>query len=336
MTHPLLGTTVDVHAHISVPEAEILASSRPEFAEELAQIMGMSRAGGSDYTRQAFVGWNKALTDVEERLRRMAESGVDRQVLSVNPAQYYYWADQGLAAELVSLVNGHISDTVVAQPEQFVGLASVSLQFPNLAAAQLEQAMARPGIRGAEISASAGSLELSDPSLEPFWSVAEQTGAVLFIHPLGCWELADRLSPSYLGNIVGQPLATTIGLSHLMFGGVLDRHPSLRLLLAHGGGFLPFYIGRGDHAWETRPDSRSMARRPSDYLRMLWVDTVVFRVDALQHLASVVGADRVMLGSDYPFDMGPTRPLELILSEGLDDDLRVAMAGRNALSLFRF
>jgi aminocarboxymuconate-semialdehyde decarboxylase len=194
--------------------------------------------------------------------------------------------------------------------------------------------MAKPGIYGAQISASAGGLEFSDPAFEPFWSAAEQTGALLFVHPLGCWEMADRLRPAYLGNIVGQPLATTVGLSHLIFGGVLDRHPDLRLLLAHGGGFLPFYIGRSDHAFESRPDSRSMERRPSEYLPMLWVDSIVFRSDAISHLIDVVGPDRVLMGTDYPFDMGPDQPLALLDEHlGLTQDQRSAIAGANALHL---
>jgi aminocarboxymuconate-semialdehyde decarboxylase len=329
------GRTVDVHAHITVPQAEELASSRPEFAAEIGLIMGMTSAAGADYARAAFAEWNAALTDASLRLRRMDEAGVDLQVLSLNPAQYYYWADHALAAELTELVNEHISEAASAVPDRFVALATVALQHPELAAAQLERAMSRPRIRGAQISVSAGGREFSDPAYEPLWSAAESTGAVLFIHPLGCWEIADRLRPSYLGNIVGQPMATTIGLAHLMFGGVLDRHPRLRLLLAHGGGFLPFYIGRSDHAFEVRPDSRSMKQRPSEYLRMLWVDSIVFRADALSHLVETIGPDRVMLGTDYPFDMGPARPLDLLQEHPtLGAEVKRAIAGANALRLF--
>jgi aminocarboxymuconate-semialdehyde decarboxylase len=329
------GTTVDVHAHITAVRAEELATSRPEFATEVGLIMGMTSAAGADYARAAFVEWNTALTDMSVRLRRMDDAGVDIQVLSLNPAQYYYWADRILASELVDLSNDHISTAAAVAPDRFVALATVALQYPELAAAQLEKAMSQRQFRGAQISVSAAGREFSDPAYEPFWSVAESTGAVLFIHPLGCWEVADRLRPSYLGNIVGQPFATTIGLSHLMFGGVLDRHPRLRLLLAHGGGYLPFYIGRSDHAFETRPDSRSMLLRPSEYLKMLWVDSIVFRADALSHLVEVIGDDRVMLGTDYPFDMGPSRPLDLLDEHSmLPIEVRRAIAGANAVRLY--
>jgi aminocarboxymuconate-semialdehyde decarboxylase len=335
VTHPRYGRTVDVHAHITVPAAEALAATRPDHAAEVGLILGMTPPSGKEYAREAFSRWDTALTDESVRLARMDAAGVDVQVLSLNPGQYYYWADRTLSGDLTRLVNEHLAAAALGRPERFVALGTVSLQHPELAAAQLEELMGQDCFRGVQISASAGGREFSDPAYEPFWAVAESTGAVLFVHPLGCWEMADRLRPAYLGNIVGQPLATTVALSHLMFGGVLDRHPGLRLLLAHGGGFLPFYIGRADHAYDHRPDAHAMKLRPSEYLRMLWVDSIVFRTDAIRHLAQVVGADRILLGTDYPFDMGPERPLELLDAlDDLPDDVRAGIAGGNARGLF--
>ncbi len=154
----------------------------------------------------------------------------------------------------------------------------------------------------------------------------------MLIHPWGC-TLGDRLSAYYLSNVVGNPAETTLALSHLIFGGVLDRHPGLRICAAHGGGYLPYYAGRSDHAWEVRPESRTTARPPSAYLRDLYYDSLVYQAGTLAYLVETVGAGRVLLGTDYPFDMGVTDPLARLDAAGLDDGARAAIAGGTAAAL---
>jgi aminocarboxymuconate-semialdehyde decarboxylase len=279
---------------------------------------------------QAFPG----LTRVEQRLADMGAMGVDIQVLSPSPTQYYYWADPDLAGELVRVQNEHVAGICAQCPDHFVGLGTVALQHPHLAAHQLEDAMRRLGLKGVEISTSVNGEELDATRLTPFWKKAESLGAIVFIHPFGS-TLGERAHSHYLSNIVGQPLETTLALSHLIFGGVLDRHPGLKIVAAHGGGYLPSYCGRTNHGHAVRPEAHAGAQsRPIDYLRRLWFDTLVYEPEALRHLVSVVGASQLVVGSDYPFDMGHYDPHGLLAATpGLDESQLAAILGGNAASL---
>jgi aminocarboxymuconate-semialdehyde decarboxylase len=194
--------------------------------------------------------------------------------------------------------------------------------------------MKRLGLRGVEISTSVNGEELDAARLAPFWRKAEELGAVVFIHPFGT-TLGDRVSTHYLSNIIGQPLETTIALSHLIFGGVLDRHPGLRIVAAHGGGYLPSYCGRSNHGYAVRPEAKADAKfPPMEYLRKIWFDTLVYEPGALRHLINTVGASQVVVGSDYPFDMGHYDPHGLLAAtQGLTEGERGAILGGNAAIL---
>ncbi len=186
---------------------------------------------------------------------------------------------------------------------------------------------------GVEISSHAPGRELSDPAYEPLWTRAEQTDAILFLHPFGC-TLDERLARWYLSNTVGQPTENAVALSHLIFSGVLDRHPGLKLIAAHGGGYLPTHIGRSDHAWSARSDAAAgCAHLPSSYLRHLYFDSLVHDPHVLRELIRVVGADRVLLGSDYPFDMGTEDPVGALRAARLPDHDTDAVRGGNAARL---
>ena len=187
-------------------------------------------------------------------------------------------------------------------------------------------------MRGVEISTSVAGRDLSDRSLDPFWAAAEELGSFVFIHPWGC-SLGSRLALAYLGNVVGNPTETTVALHHLVFGGVLDRFPRLRICAAHGGGYFPHYLGRADHAYAVRPESRTMQRRPNDYLDTLHFDSLVYTPGDLSRLVGVAGADHVLLGTDYPFDMGVSDPVQRIDAIGLSEPDRDAVVGGNAARL---
>jgi aminocarboxymuconate-semialdehyde decarboxylase len=271
------------------------------------------------------------LTRVETRLAEMDAAGVDVQVVSPSPSQYHYWADPELARTITHAVNRGIAALLAEEPSRFAGLGLVPLQHPDLLVAALDDAL-ELGMAGVEISSHAPGVELSDARLDPFWNRAAQTGAVVFLHPFGC-TLDERLDRFYLSNTVGQPVENAVALSHLIFAGVLDRHPGLRIVAAHGGGYLPTYLGRADHAWLVRPDARGCADPPSSYLRRLWFDSLVHTPEALRALVAAVGADRVLLGSDYPFDMGVPDPVVRLDAAGLTAADRDAIAGGNAEKL---
>jgi aminocarboxymuconate-semialdehyde decarboxylase len=325
---------VDVHAHTVVPAVAGLVAGHTGLAAELEDQARTFGPASMEQNAKLITGvYGPLLNDIPTRFGVMDAAGVDIQSVSIIPTQYHYWADAGLADTIVAAANEHIAALADAHPDRLVGLATVSLQHPDRAAGQLRHAMTALGLRGVEISTSAAGCDFSDPYFEPFWVEAEALGAFVFIHPWGC-SLGERLSPFYLGNVIGQPVETTIALSHLIFGGVLDRHPGLRICGAHGGGYLPYYAGRSDHAWEVRPESRTTVHPPSHYLRRLWFDALVYRPDSLRLLVDVAGADHVLLGTDYPFDMSVTDPVDrLDAVPGLSERERAAIAGATAAGL---
>jgi aminocarboxymuconate-semialdehyde decarboxylase len=309
--------TVDVHAHCAVPEAVAL------FEAAMATTIATN---------------DRLLLASPARLRAMDEQGIDVEALSINP--FWYGASRELAQELVAIQNKRLAEFCASEPDRFVAFASVALQHPDLAVAQLSDGVGRLGLRGVAIGGSVDGRELSDPHFHPFWAKAEELGALVFIHPQGCAELAatGRLRGNgVLTNVIANPLETTIALSHLIFEGTLDRFPSLRILAAHGGGYLPSYAARSDAILRTFPEqfppSAVLAKAPTDYLRQLYYDTIVFSPEALRHLAVETGSGQLMMGTDYPYPWTRTSVDHILATPGLSDDERVAILGGTAATL---
>jgi aminocarboxymuconate-semialdehyde decarboxylase len=323
---------IDVHGHLLVPEAGELALGHPgEAADTAAERASFTDASIAANQAQIQRVWPQ-LTSVGRRLADLDAIGVDVQVVSPMP-MHRYWAEPDLAEKLTAAINEAIAAHCALGQGRLIGLGTLPLQHPRLAVRELERAVGELGLKGVSVSTSVNGRELADPSLDPVWEAAAGLGAVVFIHPWGC-SLGSRLHPHFLGNTFGQPTETALALSHLIFGGTLDRYPGLRLLAAHGGGFLPTYIGRSDHAWAERPDARGCALPPSEYLRRMWYDALVYTPRALRHLVEAVGADKVMLGTDYPFDMGVTDPVERAAAAGLPAADLTAILSGNAAALF--
>ncbi|KRB36558.1 amidohydrolase family protein [Microbacterium sp. Root180] len=328
--------TTDVHAHLLLPAMHAEVERRaPELVAEAAELERRRNGVASLQASGAMIGARiPKLTDVRARLAAMDEQGVQRQWVSVSPNHFYPWAPEGLAAWVAMETNRLIAEHVAQAPDRLVGLGVVPLQHPHRAVEYLDDAVLGRGLAGVEISSFAGDVELSDERLEPFWARAAELGCIVFLHPFGC-SLDERLDRFYLSNTVGQPTENAVALSHVIFSGVLDRHPDLKIVAAHGGGYLPFAIGRSDHAWHVRPEARRCEHAPSTYLRKLWFDTVVHDPVALRHLIEVAGGERVLMGSDFPFDMGLEDPVAAVQSAGLPEDLTRLVLGGNAEALLR-
>ena len=280
--------TVDVHAHCFMPEVVDLLKGNP-----LAD------------TARATLN-TKTLVLGEQRLRDMDAQGIDYQVINVNA--WGYSAERAVAQDLIALQNEKISQWCAAHPDRFVGLATVALQYPELAAEQLETAVKKLGLRGAAIGGSCEGQELSDRKFDPFWAKAEELGVLLFMHPQPAPGTTNNMrlqGKGGLGNIIGNPLETTVFLSHMIFEGTLDRFPGLKICAAHAGGFLTSYLGRSDaHCGRgIGGDCRALKKKPSEYFKKeLFVDTMIFHDEGLRHLVAETGVGQIFYGTDYPFD----------------------------------
>lgn len=328
--------TTDVHAHLLLPALhDEVARRAPELVAEAAELERRRNGVESLQASGAMVGARiPKLTDVGARLAAMDAQGVDRQWVSVSPNHFYPWAPEGLAVWVAGETNRLIAEHVSRAPDRLTGLGVVPLQHPERIVEYLDDAVLGRGLAGVEISSFAGDVELSDERLEPFWARAAELGCVVFLHPFGC-SLDERLDRFYLSNTVGQPTENAVALSHLIFAGVLDRHPDLKIVAAHGGGYLPFAIGRSDRAWHVRPEARRCEHAPSSYLKKLWFDTVVHDPVALRHLVEVAGGSRVLLGSDFPFDMGLDDPVSFVRGADLPAELTERILSGNAEALLQ-
>jgi aminocarboxymuconate-semialdehyde decarboxylase len=315
--------TIDIHAHCAVPEAMALLELK------------MGQPGSQ---------WPPVLhmaTQVADRLRAMDEQGIDVEALSINPV--WYKADRDVAAKLITIQNEKLAEACAANPDRFVAFASVALQFPDLAAEQLETGMKRYGLRGAGIGGSVNGEELADPKFHPFWAKAEQLGACVFIHPQGTGvasQIPDRLRGNgLLDNVIGNPLETTIALSHLIFEGTLDKFPGLKICAAHGGGYLPAYGPRSDQGCHVFPDrckgpkDGPLKKKPTEYLKQMYYDNIVFTPEAMRHLIAEVGAGQVVVGTDFPYPWTRTAVDLVLATPGLDDAQRIAILGGTAAGL---
>jgi predicted TIM-barrel fold metal-dependent hydrolase len=316
--------TVDVHCHVSVPEAT-----------ELLKGTKIERRPGAGI---ALGGYDDAgLTPA--RIALMDEMGIDVQAVSINA--FWYSADEGLACKLIDLQNQKLAEMCAAHPDRFVAFASVALQFPELAAKQMEDAIKKYGLRGVAIGGSCEGRELSSPEFDPFWAKAEELQAPIFVHPQNssvATGIRDRVKGNgVLSNVIGNPLETTIFLSHIIMEGTLDKFPNLKIVAAHGGGFLPSYDGRIDHGCRVFPQecTKKLQKKPSEYLKQIYVDSIVFNPEALRHLIAVVGSGQIGLGTDYPFPWAYTPVDDVMSLPGLTDAERIAILGGNMSKLLK-
>jgi aminocarboxymuconate-semialdehyde decarboxylase len=312
---------IDVHAHCVVPEALALAGikmSDPSLRPDLVVPATLT-----------------------ERLAAMDAQGIDVEALSINA--FWYGAERDLAKRICELQNEKLAEICGRNPDRFVAFASVAMQHPDLAAEQLEQAVRKYNLRGAAIGGSVEGSEISHPKFNPFWAKVEQLGVPVFIHPQrggAPSELKRRFEGNgYLENVIGNPLETTIALSHLIFDATLDKYPALKIIAAHGGGYLPSYAARSDLGCPTLPARcaggtyGAIKKKPTEYLKQMYYDTMVFTAEGLRHLAAEVGASQLMLGTDFPYPWTKTAVDHIMNTPGLSDADKLAILEGNATRL---
>ena len=310
--------TVDVHAHCYVSEA--LALLGADANGVLPPVKGV---------KEHFIV-------VADRLRAMDAMRIDTEILSINP--FWYRRERALSERIVRVQNEKMAELCAVEPRRLGAFASLSLQFPDLAVRELDDAVTRLGMKGAAIGASVAGVEFSDPRFFPVWARAEELGTTLFIHPQSTPELANRFKGNgWLSNVIGNPLDTTIALQHLIFEGTLDRFPRLKICAAHGGGFLPSNAVRGDRSCFVSPQncdaSIVLKKKPSEYASQIWFDALVFTPEALRHLVAQVGVPQVVLGTDHPIPW-EDHPVDHVLNTpSLSAADRVAILGDNARRL---
>jgi len=311
--------TIDIHSHCQFREAGALLGA------DAARLQLPPVNGASE-----------AFIEIDKRLAVMDSQAIDMEVLSINP--FWYDRERDLAGQIVKIQNEKLAELCASKPDRFAAFASLTLQAPDLAVQELETAVKKQGLKGAAIGGVVNGIEFSDSKFHPVWAKAEELGVPLFIHPQGIPELNKRLSGNgWLGNTIANPLETTIALSHLIFEGTLDRFPGLKVIAAHGGGYLASYADRSDHACLVGPKGCNpdikLKKAPTEYLKQIYFDSLIFTPEAIRHLVAQVGASQIVLGSDYPYPW-QMQPVDHIFAcTTLSDDEKANILGHTAAKL---
>jgi aminocarboxymuconate-semialdehyde decarboxylase len=317
--------TIDMHSHVFIQEAWPLVKDLPQVDRAMANL------GSGPMAVDA--------ATIDRRFREMDRQGIDVHVISVHPSQFLYFTTPDLAERIVKMQNEKIAEICAAHPDRFVGLGNVSLQAPELAVDQLNDAVAKLNLRGVIVGANVNGGELVNAKLDPFWKRAEELGTIVFVHPAGWEDGAKRLDGAgALGNNIGFPLDTTVALSHMIFEGFLDRFPGLKIVAAHGGGFLASYIGRSDNCHALQATCQKAKRKPSEYLRgpQLYFDSLVYSPQNVRNLVTAAGASQIVIGTDFGFPIASSTPVDSVLqTPDLTAEEQVSILGGNAARLLK-
>jgi aminocarboxymuconate-semialdehyde decarboxylase len=323
--------TIDIHAHF-VPE-EYLRLIEAE-GEPYGVRLRPGPNGPLIAVGQVAIGpITPQYHDLDLRLKTMDTRGVTVHALSLMPPMVY-WADGDLGLRLAKLVNDAMAEASRTHPDRFVALATLPLQDPEAAVAEVERAVNELGCRGIYLGTNVRGKELTDPSFLPVFERIHALSAPVFLHPLNVIG-SQRLTNYYLHNLLGNPFDTAVAAANLIFSGLLDRFPKLNICLPHAGGALPYLIGRLNHGWKVRHECKAMKKPPSSYLRRFTYDTISHAPESLNYLIKLVGVDRVMMGSDYCFDMGYERPVKVVTALKLSRTDQEKILGGNAARLLR-
>ena len=331
----MISLIVDSHAHVFAAEA--MAGLKEEYRMYAPQlrvedgshvILTGDRSSGP-------MSYMPGFSDVGERLAVMEKMGVDVQVVSVTPGNFCYEAPVEAGRAISAAQNDAIAGMVDAHPDRFVGCATVALQDPESAAAELNRCVRDQGFRAVEIGTNIAGVSLDSPRLAPFYAEAERLGTPIIVHPINNAG-AERMRNYYLGNIVGNPAESTLAVGCVVFGGILDQYPRLTFCWSHGGGFWPYQVGRFDHGYDVRPEPKQhISRHPSEYISRMYYDTITHNEGALSYLVSSMGTGNVIYGTDFPWDMGEYDSIKVIERSSLiPDGAKAGILGETSARLF--
>jgi aminocarboxymuconate-semialdehyde decarboxylase len=330
-----LYMNIDVHAHYVPPDGLKVAS---EIGARHGLKLEKNERGRDVVTRDGrpFLTQLKAeFFDLDLRMSIMDQQGIDMQALSPVSSYFFYWMPAAEALEYAQWLNDRLAEAVAKHPRRLVALGSVPMQDSAKAAVELERAMTHRGLRGVEIASNVNGRYLDDPGFEAFWEAAQALDALIFVHPNQVVG-AERMKEFNLANLIGNPTDTSLAFAKLIFGGVLERFPKLKFLLAHAGGFLPYTWGRLDRGYRIQDSATAkIPKPPGEYVKLLYFDTITHSSMALQYLVANFGAEHVLLGSDYPYDMGDPEPVAALGAATIDSERRAQVAGANACKLLR-
>jgi len=324
--------TIDVHTHVLSEEtARLLSREAPKVPVTITPIDEQNAT--LDVGGVAYRPFPRGGFDIAQRLVDMDAAGVDVQVLSATPQTYLYKEEAALGVAASIIQNDQMAKHIADHPDRFMGIATLPMQAPDKAADELKRAVTNLGLKGTMFASNIMGKNLDDPSFEPIWATAQELDAFIFIHPNNVAG-ADRMRAYYLNNLIGNPLDTTIAAACLIFGGVMDRFPKLKICLAHGGGFTPYQAARWEHGWKVRPEpKKNVATQPIDIARRFYYDTILHSAPVLEFMIAHVGADRVLLGSDYPYDMGMLDCVAHVRGLGVADSEKAGILSGRARSL---
>lgn len=322
---------IDIHTHI-------MPRDIPRWVEKFGYGKFVHLEDCGDCRARMMVG-DKFFREVESncwdpvvRIHECDTHGVHQQVLSIIPVLFYYWTKGSDGLETSRYFNDFIAEVVSRHPQRFIGLGTIPLQDPDLAIQEMERCMKELGMVGVEIGSHVNQWNLNDPALMPFYEAAERLGACIFVHP---WEMmgSDEMARYWLPWLVGMPAETSRAICSMIFGGVFEKFPNLRVAFAHGGGSFPATIARIEHGFNVRPDLCAIDndKSPRSYLGKFWIDSLVHDERILDYLIDLVGADRIALGSDYPFPLGEEIPGKLIEHMPYSDHTKEWLLYKSAL-----
>jgi len=314
------SVTIDIHAHVAVPAAGAYVAKHANLAGTGLDKFMSAEVAAVDARQNEDM--KHRIVEFEPRLKNLDDMGIDMQVILPPPGQCYYTVPQDIAVKAAQMVNDGIAEFCAKKPDRLIPFATVPLSYGEEAAKELERT-AKLGFKGVQVLTNIDGKELSDPIAAPFWKKAEELGLLVVIHPNG-FTHGERFKRFYFNNVIGNPLETTIALHYLIFDRVLDRHPKLKILAVHGGGYLGAYYGRIDHVWGARSDAHAdLPKPPTSYLKQVYFDTVVFSAGQLEALVNTFGPDHIVMGTDYPFDMAEYHPIGHVASNAAFDSATV-------------